>query len=631
MRSSIFLHIIIVLLAILAVSCADQNADIAVPSIQDEATADSSYYLQQLQQSSDSNKTEWQLLAIRALLREGNQPQANNLLSTLPTNLPQIQLLEQQLLSATAAAAQGDKASANATLNALNIDMLSPNQHLRYYQIRVSINQGHPSLDLLRAYIAVEPYLNDSDRQDNLDKTWQTLTQMTPQQLNSMVINANENILQGWLDLYQTYQNNKQDTATLQHALIEWQTRYPQNPAAKNLPTALKQSPMTATATSPTAGGGMIALLLPLSGQAQVFGSTIQQGFDAARHGQQTSVDASITPDAQPLGQNNSAAQVKVYDTTSATLPALLAQAQQDGAALIVGPLLKNDVEQLTSQPVTMNILALNQPENLKENANICYFALSPEDEARDAAKHIQQQQKQMPLLLTPIGSFGDRIAKAFADEWQKQGGQRVLQQRIGSTGDLKQAVNSGRGIALTGTPVITTATPTQSVSIAGLNIPLQPSPNTGADNIADAPIDAVYIVATQEQLTLIKPMLDMASRGNRKLGLFASSRSYQSSAGPDYRLEMEGVQFSDIPLLSGSHSALLQQVSAQFKNDYSLVRLYAMGMDAWALAQHFTDLRVPGFQLDGNTGVLSSSAHCVITRSLPWLQYHQGQIVPVM
>lgn len=82
--------------------------------------------------------------------------------------------------------------------------------------------------------------------------------------------------------------------------------------------------------------------------------------------------------------------------------------------------------------------------------------------------------------------------------------------------------------------------------------------------------------------------MIDMATSSRSKPALFASSRSYQAGAGPDYRLEMEGIQFSDIPLMAGSNPALLQQASAKYANDYSLVRLYAMGIDAWALANHF-------------------------------------------
>ena len=65
-------------------------------------------------------------------------------------------------------------------------------------------------------------------------------------------------------------------------------------------------------------------------------------------------------------------------------------------------------------------------------------------------------------------------------------------------------------------------------------------------------------------------------------------------------------------------------------RNDYSLARLYAMGADAWSLANHFTQMRqTPGFELNGNTGDLTATQDCVITRKLSWLKYQQGQIVP--
>ncbi|WP_273875971.1 penicillin-binding protein activator, partial [Serratia marcescens] len=135
-----------------------------------------------------------------------------------------------------------------------------------------------------------------------------------------------------------------------------------------------------------------------------------------------------------------------------------------DGATLVVGPLLKENVDQLSASTTTLNVLALNQPETPKDNLNICYFALSPEDEARDAARHIWEQQKRQPLLLVPRGAFGDRVAKAFNQEWQKQGGQTVLRQDIGSAGELRQMVNSG-GIRMTGTPMSSAPAP-QSVTI---------------------------------------------------------------------------------------------------------------------------------------------------------------------
>lgn len=90
----------------------------------------------------------------------------------------------------------------------------------------------------------------------------------------------------------------------------------------------------------------------------------------------------------------------------------MLAQVQQDGASIVVGPLLKNNVEALMKSNTPLNVLALNQPETVRSFPNICYFALSPEDEARDAAHHIYDQGKQSPLLLIPRSALGDRVAK---------------------------------------------------------------------------------------------------------------------------------------------------------------------------------------------------------------------------
>ncbi|CBY25565.1 TPA: penicillin-binding protein activator [Yersinia enterocolitica] len=636
----------VVLAALILAACSGRAPQTPPPTnIQDEASANSDYYLQQLQQSSDDNKADWQLLAIRALLREGKLPQAAEQLGTLPANMSGTQRQEQQLLTAELLVAQKNNPAATDILGKLDATQLSANQQVRFYQAQIAANQGKATLPLIRAFIAQEPLLKDKAHQDNIDGTWQGLAQLTPQELNNIIINADENVLQGWLDLLHVYQDNKQDPDLLKAGIKDWQNRYPQNPAAKNLPTALTQVSNFSQAST-----AKIALLLPLSGSAQVFADAIQQGFTAAQNGLPVNTPAPVTPDAtattptdatatpvtdiatpapvaNPVATSN--AQVKIYDTTTQPVAALLAQAQQDGATLVVGPLLKAEVEQLSTPPSTLNILALNQPEVSTNSQNICYFALSPEDEARDAAHHLWSQEKRMPLLLTPRGAFGDRVAKAFAEEWQKQGGQTVLQQNFGSTAELKQTINSGAGIRLAGQPVSVSSAPA-SVTIAGLTIPAPPVDAPVVSTSAGGNIDAVYIIATPAELTLIKPMIDMATSTRSKPALFASSRSYQAGAGPDYRLEMEGIQFSDIPLMAGANPALMQQAAAKFANDYSLVRLYAMGIDAWTLSNHFAEMRqIPGFQVSGTTGDLTASADCVITRKLPWLQYRQGMVVP--
>ncbi|AWX02537.1 penicillin-binding protein activator [Enterobacter hormaechei] len=694
----------LLLAALIFTGCGTQAPDQSTAHMQGSAQADSGFYLQQMSQSTNDTRINWQLLAIRALLKEGKTQQAAELFSQLPQDLNDTQRHEQTLLSAELKVAQKDYDGAKKILGTIDLSTLDKNQQTRFWQAGITAEQGRTSLTLLRALIAQEPLLAGADKQKNIDATWQALASMTQDQAKALVINADENVLQGWLDLQQMWFNNRSDPNMLKAGITDWQKRYPQNPGAKMLPTQLVNVQNFKPAST-----SKIALLLPLNGQAAVFGRAIQQGFEAAKNGttavsgsavptqaaqaanvndvvspsaaetsdlttaqtpaqgtMQNPVTAPTTqpappapaatqapaetpapataeqpqpqteqPEQQPATQPqavattsaNPGAELKIYDTSAQPLDQVLAQVQQDGASIVVGPLLKNNVEALMKSNTTLNVLALNQPEQVQNRANICYFALSPEDEARDAARHIHEQGKQAPLLLIPRSTLGDRVANAFAQEWQTLGGGVVLQQKFGSAAELRAGVNGGAGIALNGSPVSASLPQQQSVTIGGLTIP---APPTDAQISGGGKVDSAYIVATPEEIAFIKPMIAMRNGSQSGATLYASSRSAQGTAGPDFRLEMEGLQYSEIPMLAGSNPQLMQQALGAVRNDYSLARLYAMGVDAWALANHFTQMRqVPGFELNGNTGDLTADQDCVINRKLSWLKYQQGQIVP--
>ncbi len=53
---------------------------------------------------------------------------------------------------------------------------------------------------------------------------------MPQDQANALVINADENILQGWLDLQRMWFDNRNDPTLLKAGVKDWQTRYPQKP-----------------------------------------------------------------------------------------------------------------------------------------------------------------------------------------------------------------------------------------------------------------------------------------------------------------------------------------------------------------------------------------------------------------
>lgn len=540
---------------------------------------------------------------------------------------------------------------------------------MKQFQKVIDDAQGLASLDVIRAYIGLETLITDPQlHQKNIDDTWFTLTKLTPEQRRGAVIKADENTLQGWLDLLNTYEYNKDDADKLSTAVREWQTRYPRNPAALTLPASLLRLSQPSVSTS-----SQIALLLPLTGQAKVFGEAIRQGFLDAQSGlpqpqampttpQEPKKDDSLASILEELGISNTetsatnsdttkestdnsetnqvkeeketdafsgnmtvqldpiaqnSRQVIVYDTNSQSIDVLLKKVQQDGANLIVGPLLKPEVMKTIELQSGLPVLALNELDSVPSATTVCFFSLSPEDETRNAAQHLRQQQKSNPLIIVPDNKFGQRMAQTFADEWQRTGGGTVLQQTFSSVESLKASINRGVGIRMTGTPVLPTAN-------APLPLETQSIPSAGGA------IDSVYIIATSDELTLIKPMIDMAISTQKRPPIYVSSRSNQGGTGPDFRMEMEGIQFSDIPLMTGANLPLMQKASSKFANDYSLMRLYAMGIDAWSLANNYNDLTKGTLRFNGISGSLRVENNCTVYRELPWMQFKQGKIEPV-
>ena len=89
----------VVLAALIFAGCGTHTPDQSTAYMQGTAQADSAFYLQQMQQSSDDTRINWQLLAIRALVKEGKTGQAVELFNQLPQELNDAQRREKTLLA----------------------------------------------------------------------------------------------------------------------------------------------------------------------------------------------------------------------------------------------------------------------------------------------------------------------------------------------------------------------------------------------------------------------------------------------------------------------------------------------------------------------------------------------------
>ncbi|VEB24527.1 penicillin-binding protein activator [Avibacterium volantium] len=552
------------LFALVLAGCTNLFGNSFTSVLKNDANASSEYYINQIQRTQNlEDQQTYKLLAARVLVRENKIPQAQAMLAEL-NDLNEEQLLDKAIIEAHIAAVKGNNKAADTRLKAIDLALLSPSQKARYYEVvaRVAKNRNQ-IMNAVKARIQIDSLLTDTQRkQENNDRTWALLRNANRGLINNTSAEGSA-ALGGWLALTKAYNDNLNHPAQLSQALQSWKAAYPRHSASYLFPTEL-QGLFNFQQTQLN----QVALLLPLSGDAQIIGSTIKRGFDDARGG--------------------SDIQVKVFDTLATPVESIIEQAKLEGISTVVGPLLKQNVDKLTNRPDLLqglNVLTLNSTANSRAIGQLCYYGLAPEDEAESAANRIWDQGIQNPFIIVPQSDLGRRTASAFNTRWQQLSGTDANIKFYNSADDITYTLQSG------------------------LNQNIQ----------------ALYIVATNNQLSDIKMAID---NSNINLKLFASSRSNSSNNTPEYRLLMNGLEFSDIPFFKDVDSAQYKKVAGFTNGDYSLMRLYAMGADAWLLINQFNELRqVPGFNINGLTGKLSAGPNCNIERDMTWYQYQNASV----
>ncbi|QIM68619.1 penicillin-binding protein activator [Basfia succiniciproducens] len=536
--------------------------------LKNDANASSEFYMNKIEQTREvEDQQTYKLLAARVLVTENKTAQAEALLAEL-TKLTPEQQLDKSILDALIAAVKRDNDSASTLLKTIPLAQLSQSQTSRYYEVQARIAENKTDIiEAVKARIQMDMALTDVQRkQDNIDKIWALLRSGNKTLINTTQPEGNV-ALAGWLDLTKAYNDNLSQPSQLAQALQNWKTTYPNHSAAYLFPTELKSlSNFTQTQVN------KIALLLPLSGNASILGSTIKSGFDDSR-----GADKSV--------------QVDVIDTMAMPVTDAITLAKQNGDGMIVGPLLKDNVDVILSNPTAvqgMNVLALNSTPNARAIDKMCYYGLAPEDEAEAAANRMWNDGVRQPIVAVPQSDLGQRTASAFNVRWQ---------QLAASDADVRYY---------------------NQPDDAAYNLTADPAQN-----------QAIYIVVTDsEQLMSIKGALD---NSGVKAKIYTNSRNNSSNNAVEYRLAMEGVTFSDIPFFKDLDGEQYKKIEAATGGDYSLMRLYAMGADSWLLAHSFNELRqVPGFSLSGLTGKLTAGPNCNVERDLTWYSYQGGNIVPL-
>lgn len=531
------------------------------------AYSSSEFYINRADKAQNkSDQQTYRLLAVRQLIEENKLVEAQNTMAEISAELDSIQQLEYRLLQAQLSALQNQNNQALTLLKNLPKAQLSRAQMIRFHQTESRIAENQKDMiEAVRARGLMDRYLNDPKaRQENNDKIWEMLRNANRAQLSTPTMINGDTVLAGWLALAGSYHQHLSSPSELARAIAQWQQQYPSHPAALQMPNELKN-----IGNYQQVQVSNLALLLPLSGDYQLYGDIIKSGFNDAKGSDQTAV--------------------KFFDTSAAPVSGLAAQAKAEGAQILVGPLLKDRVDSLlaSGQHNGINTLVLNSTPNARAMAQVCYYGLSPEAEAHSAAERFQRDGLSHAIVVVPQSDYGHRVADAFARRWLTL---------TGLDADIRYYNQA-----------------------ADVQIALEQSPIVRGSGL--------YMPVSAEEVMEIKENINNSPLAGQ-FPIYASSRSHLASNGNDFNLVMEGVRFSEIPLLAEPDSAAYRRAEQIAEGDYATMRLYAMGFDAWALANKFNEFRqIPGYRINGLTGGLSAGTNCNIERAMAWLQYRNGAV----
>jgi len=449
-------------------------------------------------------------------------------------------------------------------------------------------------------YLQRENSLNGSRAiEQNRRRLWAGLLVSDPRVMRSAADVNVDPLVQGWLSLGALAASTGQQGIGWGNGVLRWQQAHADHPAMAiiermDLPDAgLLEFPR------------QIALLLPISGKNATAGKAVQNGFFGAYFAATSGLE-----DEQ---------RVAVYDVAKGGVARVYAQAVEDGAEFVIGPLLRGNVRLLARESILpVPILSLNYLANgITAPPGFYQFALAPEDEAASAASRALADDAVRALALYPNNDWGRRVLNSFTSELEANGG-LLLDHRSYETDSQDFSREIENLMALS-----------QSVSRykrlrANLGLPLQFDPRRRQD------VDFVFLAADAMAGRLIKSQLKFHYAGD--LPVYSTSVIYSMDGRSNS--DLNGIMFADTPWIISPPTWIANYPSLYsefWPAEKRMGRLHAMGYDAYNLVSRLylseENLRQ---EYVGATGRLYLDSDGRIHRRLAWAQFVRGEMVPL-
>ncbi|MFN2381801.1 MAG: penicillin-binding protein activator [Guyparkeria sp.] len=480
----------------------------------------------------------------------------------------------------------GDSEQARRTIHRIPLPLDADSERRRLILLAALEADLGNALAAARYYDAVDDRLDDQTRQANHARLWNLLTEVPTDRLQRAVEESDSRQFAGWLDLALTYRQRPGE-------IDRWIGAHRDHPAIESGLVEMLGATEPMTKLTAPADTGPVAVLLPEGERYVGITGEIRAGIDFARSN-------------GALGER----EVIFLDSGSDQIAARAAieQAQRAGAAVIIGPLLKEQLGALASLPAGGPLaIALNSPiadESLP--GGVISFSLSPEQDAIAVARRMWTDGHRRAAIFSADNRLGERTRETFSNEFELLGGDVVDRGRFAT--DQTDFSSELRNLL--------------QVRTKSKDGPFQP--------IIRDDLDAIFLAASGDELALVVPQLDYF--GAEDLPRYGLGLAYNGNRDPRGDDDKNGVIIPIAPLLLAGtagpeHPLRITYEQAQLAG--SLPRLFAFGADAAVVAGRVQTL-IEGGTVDGLTGELSVTVTGVVERQPRWGQFREGLLQPV-
>jgi len=264
-------------------------------------------------------------------------------------------------------------------------------------------------------------------------------------------------------------------------------------------------------------------------------------------------------------------------------LPALAA-AVESGAALAVGPLTRDDLKTVLALALARpRMLALNQQEDGSALPEGVYaLSLSVESDAELLARRAYADGARTMATVASDAPLQRRFKAAFSAAWERIGGSTPRDYRFDPHPEILSLLRR---------------------------------------ELVARPPDATLLAVNSDEAPLAKSFLPPGL-------VYASSQIADGVPAPMLR-DLEGVRYVEIPWLADPASVIFARLPHTSLGDPVLDRLYALGLDAFTIAELLANPIPPDrVELEGATGHLSLTPAHVFVREGRIMLIRDGQSV---